>query len=251
MSSGARQVHGSPQRACRMMKLMRLTQEAIVRETELFAMLEGAGDAAFVVDQGGMIRFWNRSAEKLLGWRSAEVLNRHCAAILEGTDCTGAEVCRPECAVMEIARRFTEITAYDLKAKTASGGNKWVNVSVIVARSEPEGARLLVHLLRDIDARKQLENLTKEIAIHVGQLTGQQAEQLVAPGRAPAPTIELTPQERRIVQLLSQGRSTTAISRELQISPVTARNHVQHILRKLGAHTRLEAVMRAAEERLL
>lgn len=233
------------------MKVMRLTEEVSVRETDLFAMLEGTGDAALVVDQGGMIRFWNQSAERLLGWRSAEVLNRHCAAVLEGTDCAGAQVCGPECAVMVIARRFTEITAYDLKAKTASGSSKWVNVSVIVARSEPKGARLLVHLLRDIDARKQLENLTKEIAIRIGQLTGQQAEQLVAPGRAPAPTVELTPQERRIIQLLSQGRSTAAISRELQISPVTARNHIQHILRKLGSHTRLEAVMRAAEERLL
>jgi PAS domain S-box-containing protein len=222
-----------------------------VRENELFAMLEGAGDAAFVVGQDGLIRFWNRSAERLLGLGAAETLDRHCAAVLEGADSSGARFCAPECTVMEIARRSTEISAYDLEVKTAAGARKWVSVSVIVAEAGPKQGRLLVHLLRDIDARKRLENLTKEIVVHVGRLTGQQADALVSLGRAPVPTIELTAQEQRILELLSIGHATATISQELHISPVTVRNHVQHILRKLGAHTRLEAVIRAVRERLI
>ena len=222
-----------------------------MRESDLFAMLEGAGDAAFVADQSGVIRFWNRHAESLLGLGAAKALNRHCAAVMDGTDGAGAQVCTPDCAVMEIARRSGTVSAYDLEVKTASGGRKWVNVSVIVAEAGPRKERLLVHLLRYIDGRKRLENLTRQIVIHVGQLTGREAEQIVAPTRAAAPAIDLTTQERRILQLLSLGLGTAALSRELHISAVTVRNHVQHILQKLGAHTRLEAVIRAARNGLI
>ncbi len=222
-----------------------------VRERELFQLLEGAGDAVFVVDQGGLIRYWNPSAEQLLGVRAPDALLRHCAAVLEGADSAGGRVCTPDCAIMEISRRNTQVSAYDLEVRTASGARKWVNVSVIVARTGPKKAQLLIHLVRDIDTRKRLENLTKEIAVHVGHLTHLEADELVASARSPVPTLQLTAQERRILQLLSQGRNTAAVGRELHISPATVRNHVQHVLKKLGAHTRLEAVLRATRERMI
>lgn len=222
-----------------------------MRETELYELLDGASDAAFVVDQGGLIRFWNRSAELMLGTPCADVLNKSCAATLDGVDSAGTRLCVANCSVLEISQRCTRIPAYDLEVRTASGTRKWVNVSVIVARTGPKSERLLIHLLRDIDARKKMENLTKEIVVSVGRLTGQQAEELVASARSPIPSIELTAQERRILQLLSLGRSTDAIGRELHVTAVTVRNHIQHILSKLGAHTRLEAVMRAVRERLI
>jgi DNA-binding CsgD family transcriptional regulator len=110
--------------------------------------------------------------------------------------------------------------------------------------------RLMIHLLRNIDARKQTEALTKEITVLVGRLTGQPAERLLEPVRAPAPTVDLTPQERKILYSLSRGVSTAGIGRELNVTPATVRNHVQHILRKLRVHTRLQAVLRAAREGL-
>jgi len=222
-----------------------------MRETELFAMLEGTADAVFVVDQGGLIRFWNPSAERLYGLRSADVVDRHCACVIGGADAAGARVCTPNCAVLEIMRSGSEIPAYDLEVNTASGARRWVNVSIIVAKAGPRGERLAIHLVRDIDARKKLENLTQEIAVRVGQLTGRQAEELVKPARNSAPAVPLTARERRILQLLSLGRSTAAVGRELEISPATVRNHIQHILRKLGTHSRLEAVMRAAAAGLI
>jgi DNA-binding NarL/FixJ family response regulator len=45
--------------------------------------------------------------------------------------------------------------------------------------------------------------------------------------------------------------STSAVSRELSISEATARNHIQHVLEKLSAHSRTEAVLRALSERLI
>jgi len=49
-----------------------------------------------------------------------------------------------------------------------------------------------------------------------------------------------------VLQLLAEGASTAQASEQLGISSATLRAHVQAILRKLGAHSRLEAVAEAA-----
>ena len=41
------------------------------------------------------------------------------------------------------------------------------------------------------------------------------------------------------------------IARTLDVSPVTVRNHIQTAMERLGAHTRLEAVMLASRAGLL
>jgi len=56
----------------------------------------------------------------------------------------------------------------------------------------------------------------------------------------------LTTRELEVLRLLAGGTSTAASSEQLGISPATLRAHVQAILRKLGAHSRLEAVAEAA-----
>ena len=44
---------------------------------------------------------------------------------------------------------------------------------------------------------------------------------------------------------------TESIANQLVIGTATVRNHVQHILDKLGVHSRLEAVTYAREQRLI
>ncbi|MGZ4352221.1 MAG: LuxR C-terminal-related transcriptional regulator [Gaiellaceae bacterium] len=55
----------------------------------------------------------------------------------------------------------------------------------------------------------------------------------------------LTPRQREVLALLSDGRSTKEIARELGIAEETARNHIRHLLRRLGARSRLSAVLEA------
>ena len=52
--------------------------------------------------------------------------------------------------------------------------------------------------------------------------------------------------ELEVLQRLAEGLSTADASRQLGISTATLRAHVQSVLRKLGAHSRLEAVAEAA-----
>jgi DNA-binding NarL/FixJ family response regulator len=62
---------------------------------------------------------------------------------------------------------------------------------------------------------------------------------------------QLSTRELEILRLLAQGQSSKTASEQLHISRTTVNNHVQHILRKLGAHTRLEAIRRAEHSGLL
>jgi DNA-binding NarL/FixJ family response regulator len=61
-----------------------------------------------------------------------------------------------------------------------------------------------------------------------------------------AATEPLTPRELEVLYLLATGASTAAAASSLGISTATLRAHVQAVLRKLGAHSRLEAVAEAA-----
>jgi PAS domain S-box-containing protein len=70
----------------------------------------------------------------------------------------------------------------------------------------------------------------------------------LAEGRPESRVTYLTDREREVLALLTQGHTTDSIAGELSITPNTARNHIQRILYKLNVHSRLEAVVVAAEE---
>jgi PAS domain S-box-containing protein len=66
---------------------------------------------------------------------------------------------------------------------------------------------------------------------------------------AQGPTFErsplegLTPRQQEVLSLLGEGLETPEIARRLGIAEETARNHIRALLRALGAHSRLEAVL--------
>jgi DNA-binding NarL/FixJ family response regulator len=56
----------------------------------------------------------------------------------------------------------------------------------------------------------------------------------------------LTPRERQVLDLLSQGFTVGQIASRLGISPRTVETHVGKLYRKLGVRTRVQAISRAA-----
>jgi PAS domain S-box-containing protein len=66
-----------------------------------------------------------------------------------------------------------------------------------------------------------------------------------------ARTAELTPRQMQVLRLLGEGASTNHVAATLHLSRETVRNHVRHVLRALGAHSRLEAVAIARRRGLL
>ena len=70
-------------------------------------------------------------------------------------------------------------------------------------------------------------------------------------GRGPAGGSTLTARERETLDLLAEGATTDEIGRRLGVSRNTTRNHVQRVLEKLGARSKLEAVAVARREGLI
>jgi DNA-binding NarL/FixJ family response regulator len=65
-------------------------------------------------------------------------------------------------------------------------------------------------------------------------------------GHAPQPAdVCLSPREQEILQLLAEGRTQKEIAGVLVISPKTVGTHIQHVLAKLGVHSRAQAVAAA------
>jgi DNA-binding NarL/FixJ family response regulator len=128
------------------------------------------------------------------------------------------------------------------------------SVSVLILTGDPSNAVLadvarsgaVGHLTkaRDLDAVVSAVRLAAggEILFSPSEL-----QRLLVAGR-PEQTLEepLTVRELEVLRILAGGASTTAASELLGISTATLRAHVQAILRKLGAHSRLEAVAEAA-----
>jgi DNA-binding NarL/FixJ family response regulator len=54
--------------------------------------------------------------------------------------------------------------------------------------------------------------------------------------------VNLSPREREILALLADGQSQKQIAAALVISPKTVATHIQHLLSKLGVHSRAQAV---------
>lgn len=54
----------------------------------------------------------------------------------------------------------------------------------------------------------------------------------------------LSAREEEIIARVAQGRTNLEISRILAISPFTVKNHVQRIIKKIGASNRTEAAVR-------
>lgn len=61
----------------------------------------------------------------------------------------------------------------------------------------------------------------------------------------------LTPQERRVAELVAQGLTNKEIARRCTISPETIKKHLQKIFEKLGINRRSQLAILQANERLL
>ncbi|WP_162888675.1 XrtB/PEP-CTERM-associated transcriptional regulator EpsA [Dechloromonas sp. HYN0024] len=70
-------------------------------------------------------------------------------------------------------------------------------------------------------------------------------------GLLTSPKALLSSREIEVLQLLHEGRTNHEIGQRLDISPLTVKNHVQKILRKLNANNRTAAAAKAKEYRLV
>ncbi|HJR69766.1 MAG TPA: XrtB/PEP-CTERM-associated transcriptional regulator EpsA [Gammaproteobacteria bacterium] len=93
-----------------------------------------------------------------------------------------------------------------------------------------------------------------ELAVPFLHAAWMRAQTAGAPHHAPksaAPAAVLTEREREILKWVYNGKSNGEVGAILAISPLTVKNHVQKILRKLNVVNRAQAVGKALESRLI
>jgi DNA-binding NarL/FixJ family response regulator len=78
----------------------------------------------------------------------------------------------------------------------------------------------------------------------------QIVDSLLKSGRSiPDDAVRLTPREKEIVDLISEGLSNKEIAKRLHIATYTVKSHVHNILEKLALSTRLEIAAFARKDR--
>ena len=214
---------------------------------DLLTYLARMADAVIAVDGEQRILLVNRAAEALLGLTARDVLGKLCYDVLRGRDKLGAVVCNRACHAIAQAKRAEQIPTTHLLTPTKAGHELWLNVSHFALPLIPSGQVAVIHIFRDVSRQVTMEQVVHHFA---ATLAG-----LCAPGQAdsgrPDLGAQLTHRERQVLERLAEGLDTPAISAKLSVSRSTVRTHIQHILAKLGVHSRLQAVALAARRRLL
>ncbi|MEO5857954.1 MAG: LuxR C-terminal-related transcriptional regulator [Pyrinomonadaceae bacterium] len=212
-------------------------------------MPTGTADAAYVLDSHGTIVSWNEAAQALFGLSANAAIGNPCSETLKGIDECGHE-CGGDCSILKRANCRDPLKNYDIKTRI-NGRETWCNVSVVILDGSSSTNTYTLHIVRPTDVQKRLELAVKDFVVAETSLPEANVREMLATKRSPTATVDLTARETEIMRLLASGTTTERIADDLGISKTTANNHIQHIMKKLSAHSRLEAIRRAEQANLL
>ena len=190
-------------------------------------------EAAFAIDGKCRVVAWNNGAKKLLGYEARSVLGKRCYQVTCGTDVFGNRFCDANCPVFNMARRDERVHRFELNVRTVTSKTIRTDIAVILF-GQPRSKFTIMHLLKPLEREKEAEKLCGQIHVD-GEVPG-------LPSLRSSTAIPLTRREVEVIRLLANGATTLQIANGLFLSVVTVRNHIQNILHKLKAHSRLEAV---------
>lgn len=212
---------------------------------DVVKIVESSPHPAFAADEADHVLALNPAAEELLGVPRGEVLGRAFHEVIEPRDVFGNRLCADGCALHEMVRRGEPVQAFDLDVRQASGHYTRVRLAVVVVLGPEDGSyRLVYHLIPQRRRRWSDDAIDMLLRGHGGQPPTPRRED----GEA---VVELTRREREVLVHMAAGETTREISAALAIRPNTLRSHTQHILEKLGARSRAEAVAFALRKRLV
>jgi DNA-binding CsgD family transcriptional regulator len=182
---------------------------------DIFDALERLPVPVFAIDRTMTIRWLNRASQELVGDREGEQFTE----LLDAGSVPVANQAYAQKLVGNVP--FTE---YEVTLRTRDGS--------------------LV--------RAEISSVTVRGGDHIAGVFGMAAvDDRTPPARSADREIALTPRQAQVLHLLARGCSTEQMADELGVAPDTIRNHVRAILRRLGVHSRLEAVIEAHRRQLV
>jgi len=205
--------------------------------------------AAFASDESARITVWNQAAEALLGHEAKRVVGKRCFDVMRGRDLFGNRFCGENCAVRKMQRHGEPIHPYEFKVMNRSGELVKAKCSVIIAPNVRPRCFNLIHLIELLGPAPEIG--LDELARRCGAIPGFPSTSGKRKKVKADPIRKLTPREIEVLRLMAGGTSTKDIARALGIQASTVNNHIQHILDKLEAHTKLQAVYAAHQRGLI
>jgi PAS domain S-box-containing protein len=181
------------------------------RSIELTKTLEKVKVPSFIAASDGTLTWGNQAAKQMFG----DLTGRPFTTVVAPEDVPLVE------RQLKRKLRGAPVTDYEVDVFTADGRRRRAEISSV-----------------------RIKNGDQFHAVFGVVLTGKP--------RGPMPRApQLTSRQNQVLQLLGEGASTEQIAKMLHLSKETVRNHIRHVLRALGAHSRLEAVAKAHREGLL
>jgi PAS domain S-box-containing protein len=197
--------------------------------------LDDVSDPAFAVDDGGRIVAWNGAAEAALGHPRVDIRGMACHEIIRGKDALAKRICKKNCLVFQNLRNGKPARRFQMQVRVRAGHHVEAECATLHLRGS-NSELVIIHLLR----------LWPGSAQHSVPWWHNIGAQPSAESKPP-----LTSREGEVLGLLVTGKGTKEMAATLGISPATVRTHVENILHKLGARSRLEAVVIAVRNDLI
>lgn len=226
------------------------------KSTDLLDLLSSGEPPAFANDQNHRIIFWNKGAERLMQRTAAQTLGHLCHDIFHGKDQFGNRFCNETCAVSSTLKKHETMNRFEMTVGDRSQQQS-VGMTVIEIPDSRPGYFTAVHIMDRIDEKsrlaRELNRLRETIGAHAPAPHSDEGStpinlQLNRHAPAPAPEVDatiaeqLSERELDVLRAIAAGLANKDIANSLHISVATTRNHVQHILKKLNVHSKLEAV---------
>jgi len=206
-------------------------------------------DGLMAIGPDCRIVYWNRGAQEVLGYAPEEVISRPCYEVIQGLTERGTLLCTPDCPIIRGAHKGAKVRSFELETMDKEGRRLWLTMSTLFITAPAASNGFVFHLFHDVREHRQAQELIKEFALRASQLLIRNRGDTPSPQEPPQWLRRLTPRERGVLHLLTQGLTAKEIAKRLSISEVTIRNHIQHIREKLGVHSQLEAVLYALKYR--
>ena len=192
------------------------------------------GTPVWVTGPNGRVVFVNERAERLLGAPATACIGRPCHEVVASRTASGAPFCRDRCPLVAAVDGGREVEPAEVRVGGACGRTEhWVHLTAIPVEGPDRSGRWIVHTARVADRARRIEDYVSRLARRseaIREIDGVR-------GRTP-----LSPREDEVLGLLAQDVEQGRIAARLGLSLATVRNHVQHLLVKLGAHSIGEAV---------
>jgi PAS domain S-box-containing protein len=188
---------------------------AVAAEREQAArLLEAVGDGIFYVNSAGLVRFWNRSAELILGLRGEDVRERPAAETVPGWDAIVEQVTISEGdEVARVARVPVEVGGREL----------WLS---FVAVGRPQG---IVYAFRDLTAERELEQAKSDFIATVSHELRTPMTAVYGAARTLTRTeLDLSPEQREALleMIATQSERLAQITEEVLLASKLDRGEV-------------------------